>query len=272
MDLYPVDLRDPRDQAYQLLSQRIDQAAIGPGSLAALEVGTIGYFQDRKVVDLVSLTSTNPEFLSGEHLDVFFDLHPKIVVLHYPLWAMEHALFYDARFQALYQRQEIVSAAVSTQIYVRGVDEPAEIASILSSAGENQKLRSGPFTGFADATRCVLDTVNGRLVSREETILWDDSKDSLIFAGWMFNSAVAGQSPIELALVPSGSTNMWFGPTVAVERRDVAQAHGSDDYIMSGFRRSIERAALAPGRYALAAYQAASNAICDLHVDLQIDE
>lgn len=96
---------DWRTEAYRQVGAFINERA-APGPIAALEVGVIGFYVDRKVIDLVGLTSTEGEFLTGARNDKFFDLAPAAIVLHIPTPPMEDAIFSDERF---YQRYELAN-------------------------------------------------------------------------------------------------------------------------------------------------------------------
>lgn len=273
-DLYETEFRDARDVAYHRLSERIDALGIEPGQLAALEVGTIGYLQDREMIDLVSLTTANPEFLSGANLDDFFALAPQVVVLHQPVWLMEQALYDDPRFAALYERREVVQAAVPTQIFVRKVEGAAALHKAVAAAEQSVRLPSRQFTEFSTSQECTLDMINGRFVARGEAFNWQPDIDSMSFVGWMFDREMQQQetvsderSDIALTLIDAEG-EMTLYKTRTTRRQDVARAFGNPNFAMSGFRQNLRRSRMEPQRYLLGAVQISTNNVCDLQVEL----
>ncbi|MCB0318544.1 MAG: hypothetical protein KDD56_07285, partial [Bdellovibrionales bacterium] len=97
--------KDVRDASYIDAAEVINSSDLKPGSLAVVEVGTLGFYINRKIIDMVGLTSTNPEFISGEYNETFFnDKLPQLVVLHDPIWPHERAIYEDIRFQLYYKR------------------------------------------------------------------------------------------------------------------------------------------------------------------------
>ena len=111
--------RDGRDVSYQGTAARLQADGIPYGPIAAAEVGTIGYyFPDHQIVDIVGLTSANPEYVTGRHNDRFFSAPPPTVLLHSPAWPLELALYNDARFQMLYDGPREISALIPMQYFV----------------------------------------------------------------------------------------------------------------------------------------------------------
>lgn len=91
-----------RTEAYRRLSDEIRQK-VPPGALAALEVGVLGYYSGREILDLTGLTTEQGEFITGANNDRFFTIRPRVVVLHSKPWRMEQAIRGDKRFLDLYQ-------------------------------------------------------------------------------------------------------------------------------------------------------------------------
>ncbi|XOV89496.1 MAG: hypothetical protein ACFHX7_06325 [Pseudomonadota bacterium] len=269
-----ADLRDPRDLAYKALSARLDADKAPPGMLAALEVGTIGFFQDRKIIDMVSLTSENPEFISGIHVDLFYEIAPKIVVVHNPVWPMEEAVYYDPRFDALYELGGQVDAAVSTRYFLRRTDDPQQIADLTEQAVVPPDLLQVPFPGFSSTQACVLDGLNGTQIQRETTVQWRRSLEgvSVMLRGWMFDAIPGQQPPISVGWVDEDAGQIYFTQAIRVKRLDVAAAHGSPFYADSGFQRRVDLDQLPNGRYQLAAYHADSNKVCRLAVGFELKD
>jgi hypothetical protein len=93
---------DDRDNCYTGAIREINEGDYPAGPLASLEVGTLGYYTDRTMVDLLGLTSTNPEYITPEHLDQFFADPPAVILMRDPPGPFLKALANDSRFQKIY--------------------------------------------------------------------------------------------------------------------------------------------------------------------------
>lgn len=98
---------DPRVRAYRTLAEYVDQTEPA-GTLAALEVGVVGYYSRRKILDIIGLTTKAGEFATGRNNDRFFAIRPRIVVIHAMPSEKEAAIYKDGRFGLLYQLQGII--------------------------------------------------------------------------------------------------------------------------------------------------------------------
>ena len=96
---------------YRKLSVTINQN-VPPGTLAAAEVGILGYYTGREVLDLTGLTTARGEFITGANNDSFFELRPRVVVIHDPEWNMEDAITHDRRFSRSYKLGGIVRSPI----------------------------------------------------------------------------------------------------------------------------------------------------------------
>lgn len=95
-------LNNVRTDAYRRLSDEINRR-VPSGTLAALEVGVLGYYSGREILDLTGLTTDQGEFITGANNDSFFRIRPRVVVLHSRAWSMERAIRRDSRFDATYR-------------------------------------------------------------------------------------------------------------------------------------------------------------------------
>lgn len=93
---------DGRDQAYRAIIHEIDRRN-GPGDLAVVEVGTIGYNTSRRILDIIGLTSAAGHFTSSKRMDKFYETPPEYVLLNDPVWMFERAIREDARFDTRYE-------------------------------------------------------------------------------------------------------------------------------------------------------------------------
>lgn len=97
------DLKDVRTEAYQKLSETLAVNAPIESAVAAVEVGVVGYFSKRPMVDLVGLTTPYGEYVTPSHIDQLYDrLKPEQIVLHAPLMPHEQTVWADPRFHRDY--------------------------------------------------------------------------------------------------------------------------------------------------------------------------
>jgi hypothetical protein len=94
-------------EPYRKLSEQINRE-VPPGALAALEVGIVAYYTNREILDLTGLTSASGEFITGAGNDRFFELRPRVVVVHDRAWNMEEAILRDRRFPQHYRLGGVV--------------------------------------------------------------------------------------------------------------------------------------------------------------------
>lgn len=249
---------DGRDISYEKLSSVINQANISEGSLAALEVGTIGYRVNRKIIDLVSLTSVNPEFLSGKNNDHFFQLLPRIVVVHHPVWPMERAIFEDLRFESLYMLGGIVSeTAVPTKFYVLKDLSATEQDQILALGNKRaiQQLKSEESdvaSSVSTSIRCNVDVFAYQPVDYTKvTNIKKNQQNEINLDGWIFSSDTNLPLNEVFVLVRSSSGEVLVTSARAYERPDVANAFSMDSVLASGFKARIDISSLHEGDYVI---------------------
>jgi hypothetical protein len=92
---------------YRRLAEEINRE-VPPGALAAVEVGILAYYTDREILDLTGLTGARGEFITGASNDLFFELRPRVVVVHDRAWNMEEAILRDRRFGQHYRLGGVV--------------------------------------------------------------------------------------------------------------------------------------------------------------------
>lgn len=122
------------------------------GALATVEVGAIGFHTNRKIIDLTSLTSANPEYLTAANLDSFFKEIPSLVILHNPVWPFEKALVNDYRFKKAYQKQGSFVGRVYTLDYFT-IKEEWRDTQALQLAANQDAMHSTPFFEKLDPLR-----------------------------------------------------------------------------------------------------------------------
>ncbi|MBH68438.1 MAG: hypothetical protein CMM58_08800 [Rhodospirillaceae bacterium] len=96
---------DKRDQAYKEISATISEK-YGRKTTALVEVGTIGFYTENFIVDIVGLTSQLEQFVTLDRMDEFFLVSPDLILLHEPVGALEQSIYRDPRFRERYVRSE----------------------------------------------------------------------------------------------------------------------------------------------------------------------
>ncbi len=91
----------PNVESYKELSWAINQYEPA-GTVAALEVGVVGYYTNRRILDILGLTSSQGEFSSGMNNDKFYGILPAVIVVHSNVSFKEKAIVSDPRFKKFY--------------------------------------------------------------------------------------------------------------------------------------------------------------------------
>lgn len=104
------DQFDLRTSVYRNLTQQILAKSPPGGSIAAVEVGVVGYYSQRPMIDIVGLTTPYGEFLTGAHSEqLLSDLKPSVIVMHDPLMIHEEAVYGDPLFVSNYRNAGVVT-------------------------------------------------------------------------------------------------------------------------------------------------------------------
>lgn len=250
----PKEAPDGRDVSYAKLSDAINSANIPAGSLAALEVGTIGYKVKRPILDLVSLTSKNPEFLTGRNNDLFFKLLPQIVVVHHPVWHMEKAIYEDPRFDSLYSLGAVISdTAIPTKYYVLKEMTGAERENIVANSRKTAPNPSASDVSEISVSltiRCNVDSFAYQPVNYEKVITLTQEQSTINIEGWVFDAE--SNSPLNKVFIVLHNIDKNITHTIsarAYERPDVAKAFSLDTVLASGFRAEMNLSNLEKGAY-----------------------
>ena len=231
---------DPRDEGYRLATEVIKQIAPAANQVAAVEVGTIGYELDTKILDLAGLASKNPELVSGQHTDYFFQQLPEIVILHAPLWHFESAIFDDVRFEATYEEAARTSHFAFPMVIYRkktGIDSVgSNLASYVDSAFPKVAPLSLESPPTSDSkTACIFDRVNGK--ATQPGMVLPAKPLLLAISGWsalLDQSEMLGEIEIVLRETSTGNTYSLVQKE-RLPREDVAKHLGVTGQNNSGF-------------------------------------
>lgn len=244
---------DSGNRHYLAAADFIRRQPLPDGALAAAEVGTLGYALERPILDIIGLTSPNPEYLTGKHLDHFFQAPPALVLLHEPTWTMEAALATDVRFLVLYgSGVNVPSPHTPLRLFVRSSEAQATSKENVRAyiEGHYQPYRAWSVArgGRASEFECHVDLINGSLVEQARQRRFEPMR--LIVSGWIRSkdgSALA--TPEALHLVLRGATNSFALPVTPTAREDVARHFKVASESVRGFSSAGHTLAMPPGGY-----------------------
>lgn len=268
--------QDAREVSYQKVAAAMVSNRIPSGPVAAVEVGTLGYYMSgHSIVDLVGLASANPEYASGRHSDRFFAAPPSTVVLHAPsVWMIERAIFEDIRFRMLYDGPIVPAVEPSLQYFALRAGArpptPGDVAAYVESQYPRFHVQtSGP---LADArpsndALCALDHVNGQLATGPMQV----RRLLLTLTGWAYDRADPGAPADAFAMLTSGARRYSVQAT-RVARPDVAAAFKEPRFEMSGYTLQGSIVSLPPGDYRLSIVQKRGSGFvsCDVPREITI--
>ena len=242
---------------YAPIMQEID-ATYGPGRLATLEVGLLGYNTRREIVDIVGLTTAQGQFTTMDRMDQFYADPPELLLLHAPIWAPERAIVEDYRFPFVYDKVEsFYEFQPPMDLYLRRADyNLAGIGDILAetypaflpdgrfSVEEIRPLSQG---------RAHLDHVNGYLAKNHDLIV--NQRLLMHIQGWAVD-VERRQTPEKVYVLLGHESGVTY--TLAanrVQREDVARFLRSPDYMAAGFLAVGLTDQMPSGLYAIAVAQ-----------------
>lgn len=251
--------RDARDEGYKKAAIALEKlGGVPEGSIAALEVGTIGFNTSRPIVDLVGLTSANPEFISGTHNDLFFSLLPAVVLIHSPVWHQERALFDDVRFSLAYEKKmETDDPNFALQIFVR--KDEGDLKGLLSDKAGIARLIAKEYVAFRPAeegtftevpfpkTQCIVDRVNAINSGNILTLAYP----LLRIRGWVADIEGRTRDAETLFVLLQGEQVKYTATAARHQRQDVAIHLNSVDFLNAGFSAEASTTDVAPGDYTM---------------------
>jgi len=104
------DQLDLRTSVYRNLSDQILAKTPAGDSIAAVEVGVVGYYSKRPMIDIVGLTTPYGEFITGANSDrLLNELKPSVIVMHDPLMLHEESVYGDPLFVSNYRLAGVVT-------------------------------------------------------------------------------------------------------------------------------------------------------------------
>jgi hypothetical protein len=240
--------------SYQKVAAALVANRVPAGSIAIVEVGTVGYHMpNHSIVDLIGLTSPNPEYVTGTHNDRFFAEPPSIVLFHAPsVSAFERAIFDDIRFRMMFADPVVVDTVEPRMQYFTlrpGARPPTpdEIAAYVQQEYTPFQLEvAGPLVNAqrsGDAF-CMLDHVNGQPGSRPLRV----PRLVLSLTGWAYDRAETG-APAEVFALLTSAQRRYSLRATRVSRPDVAAVFKEPRFEMSGYTLQGSIVGLPPGDY-----------------------
>lgn len=223
--------KDPRREAYLSAAKKADTLPEGP--LGTLEVGTVGFYTKRKIIDFVGLTSQNKEYVSGVHVDEFYKSPPQIVLLHWPLWHFERAIFDDVRFALLYEPSiEVPDPLFPTKYFILKSESSNNPRALLQS--QLPSWREVKLNKYAtDPTAlCIVDQLNGSFPTRGNIL--KVRRPALSVTGWGVSEN--GNKTDSLTVLLSRKGSALSLRAKRVEREDVAKHLSNPNARKSGFQ------------------------------------
>lgn len=225
--------------------EALDRSDPSPQPVAALEVGTIAYHTRRPVVDLVSLTTPNPEFVSGQNTEQFFAARYPWVLLHDPINPLERAVGEDPLFEVLYEPK---LATPGMKSYARRTTGHPDVKEFISRRYPALQRASQVTILGKPAVKAFIDRINGYCAVKPGLTI---VRGWLRVEGWTQD----GQTDA-VALLDSKGT-CFIATGIKLPRPDVAEKYGR---AACGFRVEANTYDLAPGHYTVCLAHRSGNA------------
>ena len=217
----------------------------GPARLSVLEVGSIGFYTDRAILDIVGLTSTRGQFLTVQRMDAFYRDPPELLLLNNPIWPKEASIYNDYRFPIVYEaKMEFAKSGYPTmrsyrsmRLYVRKDDiDLSNLDAMIEEVYPAYQLddRFGPdilkplLQGAA-----YLDTINRDSAGQNPLVILE--RPLLRLKGWAVDIQRAYAPPNVFILLVHGDGQIYSLRAERFARYDVAEFLEDPVFTMSGF-------------------------------------
>lgn len=197
-------------------------------SVAAVEIGLIGWYSERQIIDILGLVNPlNAKFIGEKKFNEWLNHYtPDYIVVHNPLWPHEQAVT-DANLNGEY----LEHAYFPFNNYKLYVHKNISI--------DIQELK--PLFVSNQVSLNLNNPINQGSFSLDETKQY---KNFFKIVGWAFNSTLKNPNTYIL-LQDTQRKNRYFFSTKMSERKDVATAFNNPNLINSGFVAHIPNKLLA---------------------------
>ncbi len=186
-------------------------------SVAMVEIGTVGYYSGRPIIDILGLVNPeNARFIGERRFDAWLDVYkPDHILVHDPLWDHELSLIEAGSRWSLSE-----SCDFSRPLYRLFRVDPAGSPGIESCAGKNPYVRGLVATGTQTISASLghVDTVRV-------------AGNYLVLDGWVRSPAGGAFEALGYA-GPSASSVMWQRQP----RQDVADHFSDQSLATAGFK------------------------------------
>lgn len=209
---------------YRQIGMWLNQNTKPTDSIAMVEIGTVGYYSERPIIDILGLVNPhNAEFIGRRQFDKWLEhYHPEYFLAHQPLWGHEVSIKRLVRRREVGVRPDFVFPGY--MLYCRKgkpgcVDlpesqVPPERTLTMHSDGQGSATK---LAGWVDD----IHVYGSRLVVR----------------GWVAHSARETAQAIQLVYEGTPPLSSQIDP---IKRPDVVAHFGSEDYQDSGFEIELE--------------------------------
>lgn len=266
-----TERKDTRDQEYKNAILTVDSQIKSKGALGTIEVGSIGYYTNRKIIDLAGLASMNPEYLSSANIDEFYKNPPEILLLHEPLWHFERGIADDLRFEIVYKKQGVIPSDTFPMAYYLKTDAivtPESLKAFLEKRyppfvkQENSKV-----SDLENVPACIIDSINGNMRTPGVEHL---KNRVLILNGWAVNeNKRIVPSVIQIALV-SPTREVFLITGKRHSRPDVGTHLKNSAFNMAGFSAEGSLLNLPEGSYDISIIQSDNDSASKCNPGFQI--
>ncbi len=234
-------LIDQRDQSYTSVAKKIQTLSPPPisGAVAAVEVGSLSYqLLNRPIVDMIGLTSANPQYLTEQYIDNFFRDPPALILLHDPLWPHELTVANDPRFHYLYEHREVAgNPPFRLTIYSLKADLKGEVlnretlrAGLISALPAFSRVENGDKLTENKNIACIIDRINGYPPTVE---VIRSQLRPFILDGWALDPSLNFLSSARWILLSENEERFELQAT-RTARPDVAKHFQNPNYELAG--------------------------------------
>lgn len=248
---------DQRDISYTRVINKVDKQ-YGPGRLAAVEVGSIGFNTDRTIMDICGLTSAKGQFITPERMNIFYGDPPELLLLHNPIWPHEAAIYSDYRFPIVYKLEKsIPDSHFPMQLYVRKGEfdlsnTNEQLSEIYPSYQPDDRFRPNTLKPLSHGI-VHMDIINGAIVSYDQLVV--HQRPVLFLQGWAVDIQ-RRQAPANVLILLTHEDGQIYSLRAERQvRKDVAQHLKDNAYTMSGFQANGLTKSLPCGTYSIRVVQ-----------------
>jgi hypothetical protein len=225
--------------------------------VALVEIGTVGWYSERYIIDILGLVNPYNAKLIGERkfakwLEYY---EPDYILVHDPLWG--HEISADMLIKKdLYKKDEqfdfkgymLLKKATSEKPSITQEQfeefqrqQLANLSAVIEPKPLNEKLGG----------LCSLDTINGS-ITRSETV---SRKTPLSISGWIVDNtttgATHGKVVIRISSTDGASSFYASASNQMISRPDVASALKNPNFEKSGFNLIVSLRTTPTGQYKL---------------------